>query len=242
MMKNLKRVFWVMLFAGLLPASLTAQDQEDEEQKEGKEENAPEHRIGIKTNPISMLGGPFWLWYIPVTGEYRLSAEVVITPNMSAEGSFSYLSRSPLINLEDYTDNDVTSFSTNGFRIQGLYKVYILSFFTDHKAPKGLYAAPNLSFSRALIDGTFDDGSSSGEYAYQLNKTEFGLTVGYQLATEGGFTFDPFVRLNYKLFNNFYEVQLPGEEQTFFTSSDIDRVFFNDHIGPVIGFNVGWFF
>ena len=40
-------------------------------------------RFTIKTNPLSALGGPFWVVIVPITGEYKVLFETKVSNKSS---------------------------------------------------------------------------------------------------------------------------------------------------------------
>lgn len=151
-----------------------------------------EYKFTLKTNPLAALGGPFWVVVIPVTGEYKVYFETAITGKTSFQLGASYIGPSVLINLDELTksgDGKISGVKTNGFRVQGTYKIFISR---DLKAPEGFYLGPNFSYATASV--TSRDNSADKVNGYKINVNGI---IGYQLITSGGFTLDIFTGLGF---------------------------------------------
>ncbi len=148
-------------------------------------------RFTVKTNPLAALGGPFWVVIVPVTGEYKVFFETVVTQKTSFQLGLSYLGPSVLLNLDELTstDNNISGVKTSGFRIQGMYKFFLSR---DLNAPEGFYVAPHLSYASASI-------VNKDNTAEKLKGTKLNVNgiFGYQLITSGGFTLDLFMGMGF---------------------------------------------
>jgi hypothetical protein len=144
-------------------------------------------RFSIKTNPLAVLGGPFWITIVPITGEYRVMFEARTLPRQSVQIGLGYLGPSSLINLTKLGDS--ISVSINGFRGQLMYKFFI----TNDKAPKGFYIGPYFSYATA----TFKNGNKSDDNL-KTTKMNVAAVLGYQIISKGGFALDIFTGLGFK--------------------------------------------
>lgn len=148
-------------------------------------------KFTIKVNPLSALGGPFWIAVVPVTGEYKVVAEYAFTQKMSFQAGVSYIGPSVLINLDKIvTDTaNVSGINTNGFKVSGMFKYYLSR---DLQAPEGFYVAPHFSFAKATIASKDNADDNIGAQKMNIN-----LCIGYQLITSGGFTLDVFTGMGF---------------------------------------------
>jgi hypothetical protein len=150
-----------------------------------------EYRFTFKTNPLAALGGPLYVLFVPVTGEYKVLFEARTTRNQSIEIGTSYLGPSVLLNLDQLSDKDsISGVKTSGFRVQLTYKFFL----TKESAPEGFYVGPHVSYATARIknkDNTDDDFGAS--------KLNMDVLLGYQLITAGGFTLNVYTGLGLKL-------------------------------------------
>jgi hypothetical protein len=150
-----------------------------------------EYRFTIKTNPLAALGGPIYVLFVPVTGEYKVLFEARTTRNQSIEIGTSYLGPSVLLNLDQLTDQDsIRGVRTSGYRVQLMYKFFL----TKESAPEGFYVGPHVSYAHARIqnkDNLDDD--------FEASKLNMNVLLGYQLITSGGFTLNVYTGLGLKL-------------------------------------------
>lgn len=186
------------------------------------------HQFVLKTNPISALGGPFWIFgVIPITGEYRIFFEVATAQMQSAQIGVSYLGPSTLTG--SLISNDTTGFglSINGVRVQAMYKLFIAS---DNYAPQGFYFAPHISYATVKVASKFDPTDF-----FQGVKMNYNLLLGYQIISDGGFAFDIYTGMGYKTKSWSYSKDA--------TNSLFDD-FFGNRSSPnvTIGINFGYAF
>lgn len=181
----MKRILFIILCTGLLLSSnnLCAQ------QSSGGDKD---YKFTLKTNPLAALGGPFWVVVVPVTGEYKLWAETAVSAKSSLQLGVSYLGPSILINLDELIKNesgDVSGVKTSGFRLQGIYKLFISR---DLKAPEGFYLGPHVSYATAAIKSKDDPNDKISGTKLNINGV-----IGYQMITSGGFTLDIFTGMGF---------------------------------------------
>jgi len=151
-----------------------------------------EFKFTIKTNPLSALGGPFWLIVVPLTGEYKAMFETAVSEKSSVQVGVGYIGPSVLINLDDLTSEEggeISGLKTSGFRFQGWYKYYLSR---DLSAPEGFYVGPHVSFASANIENQSDEMQTIAATKLNIN----GI-IGYQMITSGGFTLDIFSGLGF---------------------------------------------
>ena len=176
----MKKSILVLIF----PLLLVAQTIEAQKEK-------TDVRFTIKTNPLSAIGGPLYVAFIPITGEYKILFEAKTTRKQSIETGFGYLGPSLLINIDELSEIDsVSSVKTSGYRLQLMYKFFI----TEDEAPRGFYVGPHVSYATARIanrDNSDDEFSAS--------KLNMNIILGYQLITGGGFTLNVYSGLGFKL-------------------------------------------
>ncbi|HOS72533.1 MAG TPA: hypothetical protein PLZ75_08820 [Bacteroidales bacterium] len=167
----------------LLASPLFSQQSSDER----------DFKFTIKTNPLSALGGPFWIVVVPVTGEYKALFEAAVSKKSSVQIGLGYIGPSILLNLDDLTSDgegsEIEGIKTSGFRSQGWYK-YFLS--RDLSAPEGFYIGPHISYASANIKNK----RNTSEYV-SATKLNINGVFGYQLITSGGFTLDIFTGLGF---------------------------------------------
>lgn len=150
-----------------------------------------DYNFTVKVNPLNALGGPFWVVFIPITGEYKVLFEAKLAKHISAQVGAAYIGPSVLVNLDKIsTDTSkVTGISTNGFKVSGMVK-YFLS--RDLPAPKGFYLGPQISYAKAKIANKTLSSEYVGAEKFCIN-----LCIGYQMITSGGFTLDIFTGMGY---------------------------------------------
>jgi hypothetical protein len=147
-------------------------------------------RFTIKTNPFAALGGPLYVAFVPITGEYKVLFESRTAHRQSIQFGAGYLGPSILLNLDELSKNDsVNGVKTSGFRAQLLYKFFL----TKDQAPEGFYVGPHISYATAKIVNK----DISSDY-FKASKLTFSVVLGYQLITSGGFALDIFTGLGFK--------------------------------------------
>lgn len=182
-MKNLKFLLIAVLVMFISDHSVFAQKTESEK----------DFRFTVKTNPLSALGGPFWIVIVPITGEYKALFEARVSNKSSFQIGAGYLGPSVLLNLDELTkdesEGEVSGIKTNGFRVQAMYKIFLSR---DLKAPEGFYVGPHASFANAKIKDKVNEVNN-------INATKLNLNgvFGYQLITSGGFTLDIFTGIGF---------------------------------------------
>ena len=160
-----------------------------------------DYKFTVKTNPLSALGGPFWVIVIPVTGEYKASFEYAFSNKMSFQFGAAYIGPSVLLNLDKLAadeTSDVPGIKTSGFKVSGMLK-YFLS--RDLSAPKGFYLGPHISYASAQLVSKEVATDKIGAKKLNIN-----ACIGYQLITTGGFTLDIFTGMGLC----FKKMGLPG--------------------------------
>lgn len=154
--------------------------------------NDGDFRFTIKTNPLSALGGPFWLAIVPLTGEYKVLFEAVVTEKTSFQIGAGYIGPSVLLNLDDLSSeegDDISGVKTSGFRGQAMYKLFISR---DLSAPEGFYVGPHFSYATAEIKN-----KANADESLKGTKININGVFGYQLITSGGFTLDIFTGMGF---------------------------------------------
>jgi hypothetical protein len=186
-------------------------------------------RFTIKTNPLAALGGPFWFAIVPLTGEYKVLFEAVVSEKSSVQVGAGYLGPSVLLNLDDLTKDEngeggISGIKTSGFRVQGMYKYYLSR---DLSAPEGFYVGPHISYASAEIKSKDEEASN-----IKGSKLNINGVFGYQLITTGGFTLDIFTGMGFV------------SRKYVITGTDWDQDTFKDRasINVPFGFTFGYAF
>lgn len=183
-----------------------------------------DYKFTIKTNPLSALGGPFWVIVIPVTGEYKVLFEAAVSKKSSLQFGAGYLGPSLLLNLDELSsgDGEISGVQTSGFRLQGMYKYFVSR---DLSAPEGFYVGPHVSYASANIKNKDDE-------AQKIDATKFNINaiIGYQLITSGGFALDIFTGMGFVSRN--WDI----------TGDSFDNEEFKDKAGVSIPFGVSFGF
>lgn len=176
---NMKRIsILLLLLAFVFGQSAKAQEDKD-------------FRFTIKTNPLAALGGPLWVAFVPITGEYKILFEARTAKRQSIETGISYLGPSVLINLDELSEGDsVSGVKTSGFRVQFMYKFFL----TKDQAPEGFYVGPHFSYARATLENKDNPGDK-----LTASKLNVNVILGYQLITKGGFALNMYTGLGYKM-------------------------------------------
>jgi hypothetical protein len=148
-------------------------------------------RFTIKTNPLSALGGPFWLAVVPLTGEYKVLFEAKVSEKTSVQIGAGYIGPSVLLNLDNLSNDEggISGINTSGVRVQGMLKFFISR---DLSAPEGFYLGPHISYATAKLKNKAD----ASEYI-SGTKLNINGVFGYQLITSGGFTLDIFTGMGF---------------------------------------------
>ena len=152
---------------------------------------AKDFKFTIKTNPLSALGGPFWVTIVPITGEYKVLFETKVSSKSSFQLGLGYIGPSVLINLDDLAaeGEEVAGIKTSGIRVQGMYKIFLSR---DLSAPKGFYLGPHFSFAKATIKNKEVPDDNIGAQKINVNGV-----IGYQLITAGGFCLDIYTGMGF---------------------------------------------
>lgn len=150
-----------------------------------------DYKFTIKTNPLSALGGPFWLVIVPLTGEYKVLFEAKVSEKSSLQIGAGFIGPSVLLNLDDLssTEGEISGIKTSGFRVQGMYKFFVSR---DLSAPEGFYIGPHLSYATATLKNKADANESLKGTKLNINGV-----FGYQMITSGGFTLDIFMGMGF---------------------------------------------
>ena len=152
---------------------------------------AQDYKMTVKTNPLSALGGPFWLVIVPITGEYKVFLETRTMEKQSLQIGLSYIGPSLLLNLDELTGDgeEISGVRTSGVRGQLMYKFFLSR---DLSAPAGFYVAPHISYATAKISNR----DNVNQY-FKGTKMNINGLIGYQMITSGGFTLDLFTGMGF---------------------------------------------
>lgn len=207
-----------------------------------KIDNTP-HKVRtiVKGNPFSILAG-----VIPLTSEYRLITECVVSKNQSIQIGFSYLGKSPFLSLLESGNNLNNGlqqkFIVRGYRLQTSHKYYFSQFgdklnTSEYMAPQGFYISPHVSFSSAKIYMQYFQVYDIWIRATQFNAS---LLIGAQ-AFLGNFAIDVFTGIGYKK-NEWSERYSPTQ---ILIINPADLALPQTYSGPIkfsLGFNIGYGF
>jgi len=175
----MKRISILLLFL-VFVFGQTSRAQEDKD-----------FRFTIKTNPLAALGGPLWVAFVPITGEYKILFETRTAKRQSIETGISYLGPSVLLNLDELSEGDsVSGIKTSGFRVQLMYKFFL----TKESAPEGFYVGPHISYARAKFES-----KDNPDDEFRAAKLNVNIILGYQLISSGGFALNVYTGLGFKL-------------------------------------------
>lgn len=190
----MKKVFYVLVTGLVL--LLSGSRTFAQEASSGKD-----FRFTIKTNPLTVLGGPLYaMWIIPLTNEYKVNFEAQTMSKQSIQIGLGYLGTSPLIQtFQDMKVDNDTTVKSGGFHGQLWYKFFI----TGDDAPSGFYIGPHFSYAWAKMKSSADDS----QYI-TASKLNIHCAFGYQVITKGGFALDIYTGLGVK--NKTFES--PGTE------------------------------
>lgn len=193
-------------------------------------ESDKDFRFTVKTNPLSVLGGPLYaLWIIPLTNEYKVSFEAQTMSKQSIQIGLGYLGTSPLIRTfqdmaESASDTTVTS---GGFHGQLWYKFFL----TGDDAPAGFYVGPHFSYAWAKMKNSHDNS----QYV-TASKMNIHLALGYQVISKGGFALDIYTGFGVK--NKTYETP-DGEMEGWLDDLNLINKF---AVSVPLGFTFGYAF
>lgn len=185
-------------------------------------------RFTLKTNPLCAMGGPLFVAFIPITGEYKIHFEARTATKQSIEVGTGYLGPSILINLDQLTSNDTLSgIRTSGYHLQLVYKFFL----TKDKAPEGFFIGPHVSYATATLKSKDNPGDS-----FSAMKFRASVIFGYQLITSGGFALNVYTGLGFK--HREYNVAEEGVDVFDFT----DDIGNNNVPNVPFGFTFGYAF
>jgi hypothetical protein len=187
------------------------------------QETSRDVRFTIKTNPLAALGGPLYVAFVPVTGEYKVLFEVKTTSKQSIEAGLGYLGSSVILNMDELADS-IDKISVSGFRVQLKYKFFI----TKDEAPRGFYVAPHISYAYAGISN-----KANSEDKITLSKLNLNVLFGYQVITKGRFALDLYSGLGIKM----RDYNIP-------TDTDFNDLDLGNRVAPnvTLGFSFGFAF
>jgi hypothetical protein len=186
-------------------------------------------RFTVKTNPLSVMGGPLYAAFIPLTNEYKVYFEAQTMKKQSIQLGLGYLGTSPLIqtiiNMSD-VDPDSTV-KSGGIHGQIWYKFFL----TGDDAPAGFYIGPHFSYAWAKMKNKIDES----EYVI-ATKMNIHAVFGYQVITKGGFALDIYTGVGVK--NKTYETP-GGEMEDWLNELNLTNKF---TISVPLGFTFGYAF
>jgi hypothetical protein len=128
---------------------------------------------------------------VPLTGEYKILFETVVSQKTSLQIGAGYIGPSVLLNLDDLSseEGEITGIKTSGFRGQAMFKFFISR---DLSAPEGFYLGPHFSYATAELKNKTDETEKLKGTKLNINGV-----FGYQLITSGGFTLDVFTGMGF---------------------------------------------
>ena len=187
-------------------------------------------RFTVKTNPLSVLGGPLYaLWIVPLTNEYKVYFEAQTMSKQSIQLGLGYLGSSPLIQtIQDMSEaqND-TTVKSGGFHGQLWYKFFL----TGDDAPAGFYIGPHFSYAWAKMKNSMDNS----QYV-TASKMNIHIALGYQVISKGGFALDIYTGFGVK--NKTFETP-EGEMEQWLDDFNLTNKF---TVSVPLGFTFGYAF
>jgi len=183
----------------------------------------------LKTNPFAFPVGS-----IPLTSEFRLAYETVLSTRSSLQISGSYLGKGLLTTFIEASSVPPIVLKVRGFRFQAEYKYYLLNNKEQTKAPKGLYVALQYSYSRAKI--TDKKNVLQDEYIL-ITYTNYCFKVGFQIINKN-LAFDPYIGIGYR--DNIW-LEHFNNVSTYASKEDYE-LFPYSPLKILLGFNAGWAF
>lgn len=182
----------------------------------------------LKTNPFVVPVGS-----IPLTSEFRLAYETVLSTRSSIQISGSYLGKGLFTTFAEAATVPPIVLKVRGFRFQAEYKYYLLQQKKIYKAPKGLYVALQYSYSRARV--TDKKNVLQDEYIL-LTYTNYCFKTGFQIINKN-LAFDPYIGIGIR--DNIW-LEHFNNVSTYASKED-----YQVYPGPIkilLGFNAGWAF
>lgn len=187
-------------------------------------------RFTVKTNPLSVLGGPLYaMWIVPLTNEYKVYFEAQTMSKQSIQLGLGYLGSSPLIQtIQDMSEasND-TTVKSGGFHGQLWYKFFL----TGDDAPAGFYIGPHFSYAWAKMKNSMDNS----QYV-TASKMNIHIALGYQVISKGGFALDIYTGFGVK--NKTFETP-EGEMEQWLDDLNLTNKF---TVSVPLGFTFGYAF
>jgi hypothetical protein len=187
-------------------------------------------RFTVKTNPLSVLGGPLYaMWIVPLTNEYKVYFEAQTMSKQSIQLGLGYLGSSPLIQtIQDMSEaeND-TTVKSGGFHGQLWYKFFL----TGDDAPAGFYIGPHFSYAWAKMKNSEDNS----QYV-TASKMNIHIALGYQVISKGGFALDIYTGFGVK--NKTFETP-EGEMEQWLDDLNLTNKF---TVSVPLGFTFGYAF
>ena len=187
-------------------------------------------RFTVKTNPLSVLGGPLYaMWIVPLTNEYKVYFEAQTMSKQSIQLGLGYLGSSPLIQtIQDMSEasND-TTVKSGGFHGQLWYKFFL----TGDDAPAGFYIGPHFSYAWAKMKNSMDNS----QYV-TASKMNIHIALGYQVISKGGFALDIYTGFGVK--NKTFETP-EGEMEQWLDYFNLTNKF---TVSVPLGFTFGYAF
>lgn len=191
----------------------------------------PEYHILIKTNPFVYFWGA-----IPLTAEYRLVGETMVSTKQSSQLALSYLGKGIVLKSYEDSANNNYKFVVNGFRVQYTHKFFIKNNFQEMAlfSPYGWYLGPHVSYSSAKI--TSKTGSIYDVFITGIHMNA-NLFVGYQTLLYNQFPLDVFFGLGIK--ENKWTENYRNQNQH--RVIDMNRLgkYYNSNFKISLGFNIG---
>ncbi len=181
----------------------------------------------LKTNPfVFPVGG------IPLTSEFRLTYETVVSQKSSIQISGAYLGKGLYTTIIEAATVPQLVLKIRGYKFQAEYKYYLSNKYKI-RAPERLYLSLQYSYSRAKVS---EKKNVLQDDYYLITYTNYCVKAGFQIIRKN-LAFDPFIGVGIRdnvwlqHFNN--------------TSSYLNKDDFTVYPGPIkilLGFNAGWAF
>ncbi len=218
-------IFLQIIFVNYISA------QENDDYYVKPENSIPDYQFQLKTNPFVYFWGA-----IPLTAEYRIVGETMVSKNQSSQIAVSYLGKGVILKILEDSVNGNSKFVVNGFRIQYTHKFFINQIKNNQTFynPYGLYIGPHISYASAKI--TSKTGNVYDVYINGIHMNA-NIFIGYQTLIYNQFPFDVFFGLGIKENKWTENYRNPNQHSVV----DMGRMgkYYNSNFKISLGFNIG---
>lgn len=182
----------------------------------------------LKSNPMRILWGS-----IPLTSEYRINYETVMSKNTSQEIAISLYGKTPFLNANNANGGAaITNLRCEGLRFQYAYRFYLKGI-NRFLPPDGYYISPHFSYATARF---YDKTQPRQRRDYiQVEHFDVNIFVGRQFVINRNLIFEIYAGGGYKK-NRWFESYANGVRRQV---SIIDFDYYNSNYRLHLGFNFG---